>query len=41
LANARAQLVDESCRQVLSEFADASGRPLQESLDARRQQPED
>jgi len=41
LANARAQLVGESCRQLFSEFADSSGRPLQESLDARRQQPEE
>jgi hypothetical protein len=41
LANARAQLADPSCRQVLSDFADRSGRPLQGSLDALEQPPEE
>ena len=41
LANARARLADPVCRQLLSEFADPSGRPLQESLDALHQQPEE
>ena len=41
LANARAQLADPSCRQVLSDFADGSGRPLQGSLDALQQPPEE
>src|SRR5690349_11757482 len=39
LANARARLTDPVCRQLLSEFADPSGRPLQDSLDALQQQP--
>ena len=41
LANARARLADPVCRQLLSEFADQSGRPLQDSLDARQQPPEE
>jgi len=41
LANARARLADPVCRQLLSEFADPSGRPLQDSLDALHQPPED
>ena len=41
LTNARAQLAEPACRQVLSEFADQAGRPLQESLDALQQQPDE
>jgi hypothetical protein len=41
LTNARARLADPICRQLLSEFADPSGRPLQDSLDALHQQPEE
>jgi hypothetical protein len=41
LANARAHLADPICRQLFSEFADSSGRPLQDSLDALHQQPEE
>jgi hypothetical protein len=41
LANARARLADPVCRQLFSEFADPSGRPLQDSLDALQQQPQD
>jgi hypothetical protein len=41
LANARARLADPGCRQLFSEFADPSGRPLQDSLDALQQQPEE
>jgi len=41
LENARVRLADPSCRQLLSEFTDSSGRPLQDSLDALQQQPEE
>ena len=41
LANARARLADPVCRQLLSEFADQSGRPLQDSLDTLNKQPEE
>ncbi len=41
LENARVRLADPSCRQLLSEFTDPSGRPLQDSLDALQQQPEE
>ena len=41
LTNARSRLADPVCRQLLSEFADQSGRPLQDSLDTLNKQPEE
>lgn len=41
LTNARAHLSDPVCRQLFSEFADLSGRPLQSALDALHESPEE
>jgi hypothetical protein len=41
LIDARSRLTDANCRELFTEFTDASGRPLQDALDAVDQQPED
>jgi hypothetical protein len=41
LVNARVRLADPVCRQLFSEFTDPAGQPLQRSLDALQQKPEE